>query len=164
MTAPLNLNATYTVGRKALRKWADQRVRFTALEDGRTEALFRFDGSTCSNMGRPLAFDYRIILAPASEQHRILETDCQPAPGDTGHTQQCAWLANPETTRASIAEPPALLGRPLDEVLTWQRETRQSGCYCDASSRAHKWGLALETIHFALVRRVTSATAQPLDQ
>ncbi len=25
-------------------------------------------------------------------------------------------------------------------------------CYCEAESRAHKWGLVLETIHFALAR------------
>jgi len=30
-----------------------------------------------------------------------------------------------------------------------------TGCYCDEASRAHKWGLVLETIHYAL------ATADP---
>ncbi len=150
---PLNPNAQYTISRKALGKWVDQRVTLAPQSDGKIQARFRFDGSTCSNMGQPLAFDYEVTLAPAAEHHRILDTRCAPAPGDTGHTHQCAYLSNPQRTLASIAEPPALLGHPLDDILTWQRETRQSGCYCDASSRAHKWGLALETIHYALVQK-----------
>jgi hypothetical protein len=28
-----------------------------------------------------------------------------------------------------------------------------AGCYCDAASRQHKWGLVLETIHYALHHR-----------
>ena len=150
---PLTPDAKYTVARRALRKWADQRVQLLALADGRIDARFRFDGSTCSNMGQPLVFDYRVTLSPAEDSHRILETDCVPAPDDLGHTQQCAYLRNPEKTLASIAEPPPLVGQPLDNVLAWQRETRQSGCYCDSTSRAHKWGLALETIHFALSQK-----------
>ena len=85
--------------------------------------------------------------------HRILEATCVPAKGDLGHTQQCAYLRDAEGTLARIAEPPPVLGQSLDTALTWQRETRQSGCYCDASSRAHKWGLALETLHYALTQR-----------
>jgi hypothetical protein len=27
----------------------------------------------------------------------------------------------------------------------------RAGCYCDAASRQHKWGLVLETIHYALL-------------
>ncbi len=147
---PLSPAPTYTVARRALGKWADQRLSLTRHPDGRIDAVFRFEGSTCSNMGHPLAFDYRITLAPATDGHRILDTACAPAPGDTGHTQQCAWLREPDATRARIAEPPPVVGQPLDAILSWQRETRQSGCYCDASSRAHKWGLALETLHYAL--------------
>jgi hypothetical protein len=26
-------------------------------------------------------------------------------------------------------------------------------CYCEPKSRQHKWGLVLETIHFALVQK-----------
>jgi hypothetical protein len=41
----------------------------------------------------------------------------------------------------------------LDTVLSWQREVSAAGCYCDSSSRDHKWGLVLETIHYALVQK-----------
>ncbi|WED65046.1 hypothetical protein PXH66_22075 [Synoicihabitans lomoniglobus] len=153
---PLTTNAQYTVARKALGKWADQRLHIDTHDDGRISARFRFEGSTCSNMGHPLAFDYRIVLAPARDAHRVLETACDPAPGDTGYQQQCAYLRDADDTMASIAEPPPILGQPLDAILTWQRETRQSGCYCDATSRAHKWGLALETLHYALSQKPKS--------
>ena len=150
---PLNPQGQYSVSRRALSKWVEQRVELTRQPDGKVRARFRFDGSTCSNMGQPIAFDYEVTLAPASDSHRILTTHCAPAPGDVGHTKQCAYISNPQRTLSSIAAPPPLLGRPLNDVLTWQREPRQSGCYCDASSRAHKWGLALETIHYALVQK-----------
>lgn len=150
---PLSARPAYTVARKALGKWAEQRLRLTPQADGGIVATFRFEGSTCSNLGRPFAFDYAVQLAPAGDGHRILAASCTPAPGDTGHTQQCAYLRDPAITLERIAEPPPLLGQPLDAILHWKRETRQSGCYCDATSRAHKWGLALETIHFALSQK-----------
>jgi hypothetical protein len=154
---PLSPNPQYTVARRALRKWADQRLTLEQHDDGRINANFRFEGSTCSNMGIPLAYDYWVELAPAHDRHRILNTDCTPVPGETGHTQHCAWLRTPEQTAASIAEPPPLVGEPLDAVLSWPRETRQSGCYCDATSRAHKWGLALETLHYALSQETNAS-------
>jgi hypothetical protein len=40
----------------------------------------------------------------------------------------------------------------LNAVLQWQRKPSVAGCYCERASRDHKWGLVLETIHFALVR------------
>jgi HAE1 family hydrophobic/amphiphilic exporter-1 len=57
-----------------------------------------------------------------------------------------------------IAVAPPLVGRPLDDVLTWSRDSAPSGCHCTASSRTHKWGLALEAIHYALAQRSVAAT------
>jgi hypothetical protein len=37
--------------------------------------------------------------------------------------------------------------------LSWRRADCGAGCYCDASSREHKWGLVFETIHHALVQQ-----------
>ena len=36
---------------------------------------------------------------------------------------------------------------------SWRREPSAAGCYCEAASRDHKWGLVLETIHYALVQK-----------
>jgi hypothetical protein len=64
----------------------------------------------------------------------------------------CSYLSDAEGLMSAIASERPLLGRPLDDVLAWPRQSRSSGCYCDADSRLHKWGLALEAIHFALAR------------
>ena len=46
--------AAYTVNAKALRRWAAERLKLTPADDGTVDALFRYDGTTCTNMGRPL--------------------------------------------------------------------------------------------------------------
>jgi hypothetical protein len=57
----------------------------------------------------------------------------------------------------AIAREHPLRGRPLDDVLTWPRPASPAGCYCDAEARDHKWGLVLETIHYALAHDTTVA-------
>ena len=153
--------ARYSIGTRALAKWARERVALRELPQGRVDATFRFDGTTCANLGQALAFDYVVSLASRDEAFRILRTECAPAPGDTGHTQMCAYLTGAAALMNAIAEPPPLVGRPLGDVLAWQREPRSTGCYCDAASRAHKWGLALEAIHYALTHREV-APPEPL--
>jgi hypothetical protein len=104
-------------------------------------------------MGRPLAFDYVVTLSSANEGHVIRAADCRPAPGDDGHQQMCAYLSDAPALMHAIATEKPLLGRPLGDVLSWTRDAARAGCHCDAASRAHKWGLALEAIHFALAQR-----------
>lgn len=140
----------YTTSTRALQKWARERVNFAHRTDGTIEAVFRFDGTTCSNMGRPIAFDYRVVLSGAGLDAKILESSSGPAPGDTGHRFTCAFLDNPDRHLREIAEDRPLLGRPLSDVLGWQRTPAPSGCHCGAEGRIHKWGLALEAIHFAI--------------
>jgi len=157
---PLTRNAKYSVNARALRKWATERVRLDLRDDGKVEAVFRFDGTTCSNMGRPLAFDYRVTLSGPDQGYRILETACRPAPGDEGYQYTCAYLSDPEKLMQALADEKPLRGRPLDEVLAWTRAVAPSGCHCTADSRTHKWGLALEVIHYALLQaRVPQAVS-----
>ncbi len=145
---PLTAAAKYQVNAKALRRWAAQRLSLERCGDGGVQAVFRYEGTTCNNMGHPLAFEYRVTLGSAEERYPIREQHCVPAPGDTGHRAMCKYdgglLLN------DIAEEKPLAGRPLDEVIDWKRATSPAGCYCDAASREHKWGLVLETIHYAL--------------
>jgi hypothetical protein len=140
----------YSVNARALAKWARERVRLEPRADGTTRASFRYDGTTCTNLGRPLAFDYTVTLGPAAEGFPIHESDCGPAAGDEGHRTMCAFLADSDALMHAIATEKPLLGRPLADVLGWTRTSAPAGCHCDAASRAHKWGLALEAIHFAL--------------
>jgi hypothetical protein len=72
---------------------------------------------------------------------------------DTGHASMCRYKEDGEALLAAIASEKPLLGRRLDEVLGWARPASGAGCYCEPASREHKWGLALETIHYALARQ-----------
>jgi hypothetical protein len=105
-------------------------------------------------MGQPLTFDYLVVLGPPETGYVIREQHCAPAPGDEGHQRMCRYLSDPDGLMQAIHREAPLAGRPLDDVLTWPRETRSTGCYCEAESRQHKWGLVLETIHFALSREM----------
>lgn len=152
-TMVLKRDAKYTTNPRALEKWSQERLQLDFLPGNMVEARFRYEGTTCSNMGRPLEFDYRVKLAPPEDQYRLLEMSCAPAAGDTGHRFQCEYLNNAESLMRAIAKEKPLLGRPLDDVLSWKREYNPSGCFCDLPRREHKWGLVLEVIHFAMVRR-----------
>lgn len=71
----------YSINIRALRRWSRERLTLRHGDDLRIRAEFRFEGSTCSNMGRPLAFVYSVTLAPDSAGYRLLEMNCAPAPG-----------------------------------------------------------------------------------
>ena len=147
---PLSRHANYSVNSKALRRWAEERLTLIHCDDGTIEARFRYEGTTCTNMGRELAFDYHVVLGPREEGYCIREQHCGPAPGDTGHTYMCRYMNNAEHLMVAIDREKPLIGYSLDEVLSWERPNDPAGCYCEPASRKHKWGLVLETIHFAL--------------
>ena len=149
---PLTTGARYSVAAETLRRWSEQRLAVKVLDDRSIEARFRYDGTTCSNLGRPLAFEYAIRLAPREAGYVITDLGCAPAPGDEGHTFMCEYIADAEGLMRDIAAERPLLGLPLDEVLRWARGRGVAGCYCAAASREHKWGLALETLHWALAQ------------
>ena len=151
--APLNPEATYTIKRRALEKWRQERLQLKILQDRSVEARFRYDGTTCSNLGRPLAYEYFILLSPPEEGYRITELRCAPAAGDTGHLAMCEYLNNMDRLTAAIANEKPLEGKSLEAVLKWERPYSPASCYCDADSRNHKWGLVFEVLHYALVER-----------
>jgi hypothetical protein len=149
--SPLNLAARYSVNPRALRKWSQERLVLQWLNNGMVEARFRYEGTTCSNLGRPLAYDYVIKLD--ATDYRILAATCASAPGDTGHAAMCEFINNDERLSSAIATENPLAGKSLNDVLMWKRAFSPAGCYCDAESRMHKWGLVLEVIHYALAKR-----------
>ena len=121
--------------------------------DGSLEIDFRYDGTTCTNMGRPLTFIYNVKLGPRAEGYPIREQRCAPAAGDTGHTSMCKYIEDADSLMSAIEIEKPLNGERLNAVLGWRREPNAAGCYCEPSSREHKWGLVLETIHYALVQK-----------
>lgn len=149
----LDPDAEYTVNRKALQRWAADRLSLRAEDDGSTIATFRYDGTTCTNMGRPLAFDYCVRLGPRRDGYPIREQRCAPANGDTGHQHMCQYIENPDGLMSAIERESPLHGQPLHAVLDWRRESSAAGCFCTAASRDHKWGLVFETIHYALAQQ-----------
>lgn len=150
---PLNPQGKYSVNARALRKWSQERLQLKVLHDQTVEARFRYEGTTCTNMGRPLEYDYHVRLSSLEDGYVLRDLRCGPAPGDTGHTFMCEYIQNREALMTIVANEKPLLGRPLEEVLGWERSASVAGCYCAADARRHKWGLALEVIHFALVHR-----------
>ena len=151
--ASLDQDAAYSVNRRALKRWAEERLSIDTNSDGTLDALFRYEGTTCTNMGRPLAFDYAVKLGPREQGYPILDQRCMPAAGDTGHTKMCQFLVNPSRLMSAIDREKPLNGEKLNAVLAWKRKPGSAGCYCEAASRDHKWGLVLETIHFALAQK-----------
>jgi hypothetical protein len=151
--AVLDQNAEYSTSRKALKRWAEERLSIGMNEDGSLDARFRYEGTTCTNMGRPLIFNYRVKLGPRAEGYPIWEQSCAPADGDTGHPAMCQYIENPARLMAAIDREKPLSGERLNAVLSWQRKPSAAGCYCESSSRDHKWGLVLETIHYALAQQ-----------
>jgi hypothetical protein len=149
---PLSTDVSYTVSLKALQRWSQERLTIEVRDDGSIGALFRYEGTTCTNMGRPLHFHYHVRLGPREDGYPILEQSCAPAPGDEGYTAMCRYLSHHDELMASIAQERPLQGQPLDEVVRWTRPASPAGCYCEPESRQHKWGLVLETIHYALAR------------
>lgn len=148
----LDHHGKYSISVRALQKWSQERLHLSVLADRSVQARFRYAGTTCSNLGRPLEYDYHLKLASATEGYKIIEMSCAPTPGDAGHAFMCEYIRNGEKLARDIASEKPLLGRSLNEVLNWNRQFSPSGCFCDAVSREHKWGLVLEVLHYALVQ------------
>lgn len=142
----------YATSVRALRRWAGERLTLTPHQDGSVDAVFRYDGSTCSNTGRALAFEYHVQLGPPDEGLPIRTQACRPASGHDGYQFMCEYVREGEAFVAAIERDAPLVGRPLGDVLSWQRPNLGPACYCERESRQHKWGLVLETIHYALTQ------------
>jgi hypothetical protein len=148
----LDHNARYSVNARALERWARERLRLEVAGDGFVHASFRYDGTTCANLGRAVHYEYRVRLHPRREAYRVAEMNCAPADGDTGHASMCEYLKDPEGFMRQVEAEKPLLGCPLNEVLAWKRSSNPAGCNCEAGSREHKWGIVFEVIHFALAQ------------
>lgn len=154
-------DARYSVNRKALQKWAKDLLTLSTAEDGSIDAVFRYEGTTCTNMGRPLKFLYSVKLGPRVLGYPIREQRCVPDPPDTGYTYMCQYLEDPTRLMAAMEDEKPLNGKHLKAVLDWQRESSGAGCFCTSASRDHKWGLVLETIHYALHQQELGKSTEP---
>jgi hypothetical protein len=138
------------VNPKALRRWAAERLRLVATDDG-FEARFQYEGTTCTNLGRPLRFEYRVALGPREDGYPIRSMECIPA--DDGHKHMCKYIEDPVTLMQAIGTEKPMLGQPLHYAVSTPRPESFAGCYCDSDARTHKWGLVFETIYYAITTR-----------
>ncbi len=150
---PLNREAKYAVHVKALARWTNERLTLARRGNGTIDVLFRYEGTTCTNLGRRLLFDYHVRLGPADLGYPIQSLKCVPASGDEGYMSMCEYIDNSEALMTAIKGEKPLLGQPLNSVLTWESPATGAGCYCQLGDRMHKWRLVLETIHYALVEQ-----------
>lgn len=146
----LNHNAKYTINMKALEKWSNERLIMNKLENDMVEGIFRYEGTTCSNLGHKLEFIYTVKIEP-SIGYRIISLNCTPA--DEGYKYMCSYLRAPELLFGAITGEKPLLHKNLEDVLTWKRQFSPEGCCCNPESRSHKWGIVLEVLHYALVKQ-----------
>ncbi|MEJ2104520.1 MAG: hypothetical protein P8X47_08095 [Ignavibacteriaceae bacterium] len=148
----LSKDAKYKVGLKALQKWSSDRLELRILEDNSVEAKFRYEGTTCSNMGRSIKFDYFIKLSPPEDFYRIISMNCIPAGDNDDYKFMCEYINNSESIMNNIKNEKPLIGKSIDEILNWQYQFSPEGCYCKPESREHKWGLVFEALHYALIQ------------
>jgi hypothetical protein len=147
--ASVSTPAPYAFPERALAKWSRERLRVVRAAGGRVLARFRFDGKTCSSMGRAFAIDYEVELErDAAEKLRITAASCVPAAGDTGHELMCAYMADRAKFPQAWNQAP-LLGQALDAAISWAPEESPAPCLCVLASQNHKWRIVYQTIHYA---------------
>ena len=143
----------YDIAPKPLQKWANQRVSFDHSDDGLLDVTFRFDGSTCTNLGKPLAVDFVVSLRAAEGDWQIRAARCAPAVDDDGCAATCAAMASPDSFYERIRDFAPIAGRTLDEALAWSPDIEYSGCLCSEGNLNHKWRNAIQAIHLAVTTR-----------
>jgi len=74
----------------------------------------------------------------------------------------CEYIKDPKALMNNIENEKPLFGKPLNDVLNWERQFSPEGCYCNSESRNHKWGLAFEVLHHTLVKRSEGGHPEPV--
>ena len=141
----------YSFPERALSKWSRERLSLTGQTGERLDARFRFDGTTCSSLGSPLALNFDVELSvEGSGTYRVTACRCTPADGDTGHEAMCAFRARPGSFLTSLRGVPALRGQLLEEAALWRPTVSPGGCLCLRSDQNHKWSMVFQTLHYRL--------------
>ncbi len=148
---PTDGSFDYAFSKEALERWRTQHLDMTRDVSG-VRAVFRFHGTTCSNLGMPLLLRYEVKLSATPDGYWIRSATCRPEPDDEGFRAMCSYLEDAEDLTASLQSDHPLEGCGLDMALEWNPRISPSGCLCKGSDRNHKWRIVLQTIHYALGR------------
>jgi hypothetical protein len=141
----------YRIPKATLRKWADQCLTCLRDEEGQRRYRFAFEGSTCTDGGKPYTANMQIALDVS--EGRVIVRDAliffseedMPAAA-----QMCEYQQRGEEFFRQLQQPPAFCGRPLEEILAAPASLNPAGCFCTEPMVNHKWRLALSTVHYAL--------------
>ena len=142
-------------------RWTCQRRRHASTRS------FRYEGTTCTQHGPPAAVPVpRHSSARAQRATRFASSTARPAAGDDGHTLHVPVHEQPRALDGGDrAGDDRCSASRSNDVLAWHAAgDARAGCYCEPDSRKHKWGLVLETIHFALARRAGGVKAGDSDR
>ena len=141
---------------RALQRWMQQRLKMCIADDGSVLVTFRFDGSTCTNMGMRLVFDYELKLKHGEDgEYRIVACSCRPAENDSGHRASCAWLKGPAWFMDQLDVDRPGVGQSLCQALARSGSLSGAACLCTRTDRTHKWQIVLQTLQYALERHGT---------
>ena len=64
----------------------------------------------------------------------------------------CDFISYGNSLMKSIEEEKPLLGKPIENVFSWERNYNPEGCFCHLDSRQYKWGLIFEVVHYSLMQ------------
>jgi hypothetical protein len=150
--SPLTWNAKYAYDKNTLQRWGNERMKIEIEDNGSFNAHFSFAGSTCSDLGHPLAFDFFVSLSPSTDGYKIIDSNCVPTEGDDGYKKMCSYIDKGDGHLALIQRERPELGRPLNDILEWEPTVIPAGCLCNRANRNHKWRIVLQTLHYQMVQ------------
>jgi len=136
----------YAVAEKALRRWARERLQRKPRPEGGTDYSFAMSGSTCTNLGHPIEVVMTVAVGAGG---RIEAATLQPAATDTGWKAMCATSVDSARFLAENADCAEAVGLSLREAAFRDWSVEESGCYCTAGNRRHKWRNTFQAIYFA---------------
>ena len=149
----MEINVNYTLKEKVLSKWAIDRLGLKDLPNNEIQALFVYDGTTCSGTGFPLKFEYTFLLVEENMDFRIKDMNCRPAEKDIGHTKMCSYIKQGDAILQKVSAEKQCLGKTLTEVINQKVEFTPSGCYCDKNGRDYKLHQICQVLHFAMTKK-----------
>ncbi len=146
----ISKQVNYSLGLKVLKKWSEERLTLSPLEGNTIKASFIYDGTTCSNFGFPLQFEYSITLHENGDNFTILEQGCKPTTNDIGYQKMCQYIKQGDNLLETVQKEKSMVGQALDSVFDENISFSPSGCYCEKSGRDYKWHQVFQVVHFAL--------------
>ncbi len=133
---------------EALRKWAENDLVMTSLDDGVYDAAFTFRASTCRNGGTEFDSVVRVKLQPENSDWRIVDVAVEIDSEDPGWRETCIHESSADPNPKHLAKHSQARGMLVNEFLEREWPTDNAGCYCTSIHLNHKLILALSTARY----------------